>query len=136
MKKKSKPLRNVNKETKESLTILDRAALWITTRIGTMGFFLIILGWSIIWLGWNLYAPDNLRFDPAPSFVFWLFISNLIQILLMPLLLVGQNIQARHSEIRAEVDLAVNIKSEREIKLIIRMLREQRQILEELLKGK
>jgi hypothetical protein len=40
--------------------------------------------------GWNLLAPKDLQFDPAPAFVFWLFISNVIQLLLMPLIMVGQ----------------------------------------------
>jgi len=49
-----------------------------------MGFFFIIAVWTIVWLGWNTLAPSNVRFDPAPAFVLWLFISNLIQIHLMP----------------------------------------------------
>jgi uncharacterized membrane protein len=136
VKKKSKHLRNSHKDTVDSLSVLDRAALWITSHIGTMGFFLLILAWSIVWLAWNVFAPAPMQFDPAPAFVFWLFVSNLIQILLMPLLLVGQNIQSKHSEIRAEVDLAVNIRSEKEVKLVIRMLQEQRQILEKMIRDK
>jgi hypothetical protein len=31
-------------------------------------------------VGWNLLAPQKLQFDPPMAFVFWLFISNLIQI--------------------------------------------------------
>jgi hypothetical protein len=48
-----------------------------------MAFFLLILIWTIFWLGWNLLAPPNMQFDPPMGFVFWLFISNLIQIMLM-----------------------------------------------------
>jgi len=42
-------------------------------------------------------------------------ISNVIQILLMPLIMVGQNLQTRHSETRAELDFEVNQKAEKEI---------------------
>ena len=77
--------------------------------------FLIILLWTILWLGWNLLAPKEWQFDPPMGFVFWLFISNLIQILLMPLIMVGQNLQSRHSETRAELDFEVNQKAEREV---------------------
>ena len=63
-----------------------------------MGFFLIIMAWTFIWLGWNILAPPAWGFDPYPAFVLWLFISNMIQILLMPLIMVGQNLQGRHSE--------------------------------------
>lgn len=98
------PKSPVNIQHQEQLKPLDRAALVITTRVGTMSFFLVIFGWTAIWLLWNLLAPVNLRFDPAPAFVFWLFISNMIQIFLMPLVMVGQNLQGAHSELRAEYD--------------------------------
>ena len=56
------------------------------------------------------------------GFVFWLFISNLIQILLMPLIMVGQNIQGRDAEARSAHDLEVNIKAEEEIEVILHHL--------------
>ena len=107
-RKQRKPLRNVNKEASEKLGALDRLACSITNRVGTMGFFLIVLIWTVIWLGWNLLAPKALQFDPPMAFVFWLFISNMIQILLMPLIMIGQNLQGLHSEARAEADYEVN----------------------------
>lgn len=36
----------------------------------------------------------------------------------MPLIMVGQNLESKHSEIRAETDYEVNIKSEQEIGII------------------
>ncbi|MHB1842825.1 MAG: DUF1003 domain-containing protein [Sulfobacillus sp.] len=98
------PKSPVNIQHQEQLKPLDRAALVITTRVGTMSFFLVIFGWTAVWLLWNVFAPVSLRFDPAPAFVFWLFISNMIQIFLMPLVMVGQNLQGAHSELRAEYD--------------------------------
>ena len=93
------------------------------------GFFLIVLIWTIIWLGWNLLAPKDLQFDPPMPFVFWLFISNMIQLLLMPLIMVGQNVQGRHSEIRADHDLEVNVKAEKEIEVVLQHLEYQNTIL-------
>jgi uncharacterized membrane protein len=124
-KKRRKPLRNVNKEQREKMSLLDQVALWITNHVGTMGFFLIILVWTVLWLGWNFLAPKNLQFDPPMGFVFWLFISNMIQILLMPLIMVGQNLQGAHAEARAEHDLEVNVKAEREIEVILEHLEYQ-----------
>ena len=63
------------------------------------------------------------------AFVFWLFISNVIQILLMPLIMVGQNLQSRHGEVRSENDLEVNIRAEREIEAILRHLEYQNTML-------
>lgn len=128
-RKHRRPLRNVNKEQKEKLKPLDKLALWITTKVGTMGFFLLIFLWTVLWLGWNILAPKQLQFDPAMGFVLWLFISNMIQILLMPLIMVGQNIQGMQSETRAKNDLEVNIKAEAEIEAILRHLEYQNSLL-------
>ena len=97
---------------------MDRVALWITQRVGTMAFFLIILTWTTCWLLWNMFGPKHLRFDPFPGFVLWLFISNMIQLLLMPLIMIGQNLQGRGAEQRAQNDYKINLKAEREIQEI------------------
>lgn len=121
--------RDVNAEHKESLSPLERLAMFTTDRVGTMGFFLIILAWTVLWLGWNMFAPEGLRFDPFPAFVLWLFISNLIQIHLMPLIMVGQNLQGRHAERRAEADFEVNQKAEAEVEQILQHLEAQAQLI-------
>jgi uncharacterized membrane protein len=123
------PMRNCYAEIKRDMGKLDQLAMWITDHVGTMGFFLIILVWTTLWLGWNFLAPPRLQFDSPMGFVFWLFISNMIQILLMPLIMVGQNIQGRQSEARAQHDLDVNIKAEAEVELILRSLERQNEIL-------
>ncbi len=132
-RKRRPPLRNINRELKEKLTPLQKLAVWITSHVGTMGFFLLILTWTVLWLGWNLLAPRRLQFDPPTAFVFWLFISNMIQILLMPLIMVGQNIQGAHAEARAEHDLEVNVKAEQEIELVLSHLEYQNRILIQML---
>lgn len=129
----TKPVRNVNQLHAETLSPLERLAIVVTERVGTMGFFLIILGWTIIWLGWNVLAPAPLRFDPYPAFVLWLFISNLIQIHLMPLIMVGQNLQGRHAELRADSDYEVNLKAEREVETILTHLEHQNEMILEIL---
>lgn len=124
-----KPVRNINAEHQGRLSRLERIGLWITERVGTMGFFLVIFIWTALWLGWNLLAPKNLQFDPPMGFIVWLFISNLIQIFLMPLIMVGQNAQGRHAEMRAENDYQVNLKAEREIEVILQHLEYQNTLL-------
>ncbi len=133
LRKNREPLRNVNVELKENLSRLDRIAVFITDRVGTMGFFLIIFAWTVVWLGWNLLAPSAWQFDPFPAFVLWLFISNMIQIFLMPLLMVGQNLQGRHSEARAEADFEVNTRAEEEIETILEHMENQNEIMTEIL---
>jgi uncharacterized membrane protein len=108
---------------------MNKLALWITNRVGTFGFFLLILIWTVVWLGWNTLGPASLHFDPAMGFVLYLFICNVIQILLMPLIMVGQNLQGMHSEARAQHDLDVNVKAEQEIEVILQHLENQNEIL-------
>jgi uncharacterized membrane protein len=47
----------------------------------------------------------------------------------MPLIMVGQNIQGRQSEARAQYDLEVNINAEAEIETILHHLERQNEIL-------
>ncbi len=127
------PYRNANIRHKEKLTRLDRLALWITKKVGSMGFFMLVFVWTATWLSWNTLAPAHLRFDPFPAFVLWLFISNMLQIFLMPLIMVGQNLQSKHSEIRAEEDYLINKKAELEIETILVHLENQNKLILQIL---
>ncbi|HTL39517.1 MAG TPA: DUF1003 domain-containing protein [Methylomirabilota bacterium] len=129
LKKIGGPIRNPNQEHRESLSNLEKLAVWITEHVGTMGFFLIIFAWTVFWIGWNTWGPMQNRFDPLPRFALWVFISNIIQIFMMPLIMVGQNLQSRHSEYRAEADYEVNIKAEAEIEAILAHLELQNQLI-------
>ncbi len=133
LRRSRKPIRQVNIEHKNRLSALERVALQITEQVGSMGFFLLIFGWTIVWLGWNTLAPVAWRFDPFPAFVLWLFLSNMIQIFLMPLIMVGQNLQSRHAEARAEADFEINTKAEQEIEVILQHLEHQNQLILQIL---
>lgn len=128
------PPKNVNTIHRQNLSPLDKLAIFVTEKIGTMGFFFIIFGWTILWLGWNILAPQKFRFDPYPAFVLWLFISNLIQIHLMPLIMVGQNIQGKHAELRAEHDYTTDVKAEKEIETILLHLENQQKLTLDILR--
>lgn len=128
------PIKNINAVHRSRLSKLDKIAIFVTQRIGTMGFFFIIFGWTVVWLSFNILAPKNLRFDPYPAFVLWLFISNLIQIHLMPLIMIGQNIQGKHAELRAEYDFETDKKAEKEIEAILSHLENQQNLMLEILK--
>lgn len=114
---------------------LDKLAVWITNRVGSMGFFVIIFLWTTIWLGYNIFAPKNLRFDPYPAFVLWLFLSNMIQLFLMPLIMIGQNLQALHADARSDTDLKINELSAIENETILIHLENQNDIILQILKN-
>ncbi len=133
IREKFSPLKNTNKIHHSRLSGMDKLALFITEKIGTMGFFLIIASWTAIWLAWNIVAPKSLKFDPYPAFVLWLFISNLIQIHLMPLIMIGQNIQGKHAELRAEHDFETDTKAEKEVETILMHLENQQELILQIL---
>ncbi|WP_295650481.1 DUF1003 domain-containing protein [uncultured Mucilaginibacter sp.] len=135
-KKKRNEILNHGLRNNPKPSFLDKVAVWITNHVGSMGFFLIIFVWTAVWLGWNMAAPKDLRFDPYPAFVLWLFISNMIQLFLLPLIMIGQNVQSRHADLRAEIDFKINAQAELETETILTHLEYQNtmiiKILEEL----
>ena len=108
---------------------LDKLAIWITNKVGSMGFFVIIFLWTTIWLSYNIFAPKNIRFDPYPAFVLWLFLSNMIQLFLMPLIMIGQNLQSLHADARSDTDLKINELSAIENETILIHLENQNDII-------
>ena len=131
--RQSRVVRNVNIEHKNNLGRLDKIALWITNHVGSMGFFILIFCWTVLWFSWNTLAPKGFRFDPYPAFVLWLFISNVLQIFLMPLIMVGQNLLSLHAEVRSEVDFEINKKAELEIETILFHLESQNKLILQIL---
>ncbi len=122
MEERHKP-QNVNAKHEQSLGVQDRIALTITAAIGTMYavyfFALFLAGW-MLWQSHLTHSP----FDPYP-FAFLLFLGNIVQLLLMPLIMVGQNIQGRHAQIRADEEYKTTMSSYRDIEHILQHLDEQ-----------
>lgn len=136
--KRHKP-QDVNQKHQQGLGTQDRIALGITTAIGTMYavyvFALVMAGWMI----WQVTFTAT-PFDPYP-FAFLLFMGNIVQLLLMPLIMVGQNIQNRHAEIRATEEYQTTMSSYHDIEHILthldaqdRALRKQTKLLDDLVK--
>ena len=128
------PTRNVNVELARSLSPSERLAVWVTDRVGSMGFFFAVAIWTILWLGWNIVGPAELRFDPGPSFLTWLFVSNVLQLHLMPLIMVGQNLQDRYGELVANADFDISQRTEAEVGAILQHLTNQNALMLEILK--
>ena len=96
----------------KNVTKLDKLALWITNKVGSMGFFVLIFSWTVLWL----------------------FISNMIQLFLLPLIMIGQNLQSQHAEVRADTDLKINELAEIENETILMHLENQNEMILEILK--
>ena len=132
---------NVNDKHQAALSLQDKLALVITSAVGTMYavyvFTLGLAGW-MLWQG----AISKRPFDPYP-FAFLLFIGNIVQLLLMPLIMVGQNIQGRHAELRSDEEYQTTLTSYHDLELILARLEaqdqqlvKQSQMIEDLLRRK
>src|SRR5215471_14435626 len=75
-----------------------RIGQWVTAAVGTMGAFYFFAVFMGAWMLWQSEAAKPV--DPYP-FAFLLFLGNIVQLLLMPLIMVGQNIQTAHADARA-----------------------------------
>lgn len=120
--KRHKP-QNVNDQQQAKLGLQDRLALLVTSAVGTMYavyFFAIGMAGWMLWQGSFSHHP----FDPYP-FAFLLFIGNIVQLLLMPLIMVGQNIQGRHSELRSDEEYQTTLTSYHDVELILQHLEAQ-----------
>jgi uncharacterized membrane protein len=100
----------------------ERIADWCTSFFGTPSFFILHI---VLFFSWILYnggvIPDTVPIDPYP-FNFLTTAVSLEAIFLSIVVLMSQNRAARIANIRDEVDLQINVQSEREITKILEML--------------
>ena len=131
---------NVQTAYEATLSPMDRFAVRVTERVGSIGFFVLIMTWTIGWCGYNILASTFkplhwTSFDPFPAFVAYLLMSNVIQLLLMPLILIGQNLQSRFADTRSQMDFEINRIAGREAAMNLRHMEHQTNLLLLLLKS-
>lgn len=117
------PIPNTNEIHKSRLSGTDKVALFITRHVGTMTFFYFCL----------VLVSIPLVYNPAMPVVQYIS-SGYLQLILLPLILVGQNLQGRHSELRAQHDYETNVKAEKEIEAILLHLEKQDETMLDILK--
>jgi len=117
------PIANTNEVHMSRLSKTDRLALYITKRVGTMGFFYICA----------ILVTIPIFFAPALPVVQYIS-SGYLQLILLPLIMVGQNLQGRHAELRAEHDYQTNVKAEKEIEAVLLHLEKQDETMLEILR--
>jgi len=125
LKKLKKPV-NANIKHKESLNTLDKIAVFITSIVGTMWCAIVFTLLALISL------PEAIRGGKA-TIISWIA-QTFLQLVLLSVIMVGQNLQNKHSEARAESDFDVNVKAELEIETILQHLENQNEEMSEILK--
>lgn len=103
------------KQHRETMSRLDRVGIGITNVVGTMWcaiLFLIIAIFS---------GPAAFRSGDPVIIVQWMS-GAFLQLVLLPIIIVGQNQQAKRDEIQSEADYEVNLKAEKEIEELKQIL--------------
>jgi len=106
--------RNANVEAEEEITVLQRAADWISWFSGSMPFLLLNVVWFIVWIAINTMHLGVDEFDPYPFGLLTMIVS-LEAIFLSCFVLISQNRQAEKDRVRSDIEYDVNIKAELEI---------------------
>ncbi len=106
---------NVNKTHSDSLSTSEKVADFITGKIGTMGCVIFFTVLALVSL------PSVIASHSVILWVSWTT-QSFLQLVLLPLIMISQNIQSRHSEMRSEEDFNINVKAEKEIKDIQKKL--------------
>lgn len=108
--------RNVNELKKQHLSVNDKIALKATAIFGSMAMFWGLCVWSLVPL-----VPQLAQFKD-----FILYISaGIIQLIALPLLLVGSNLLGKHAEIRADEEFRTTTTSYHDIGHIMKHLSAQ-----------
>ena len=106
--------RNVNEETEDKRTAVQKTADWIAEFSGSISFLVIHVVLFAIWIAWNTTMPEKIRFDPYP-FNFLTMCVSLEAIFLSVFVLLSQNRQAAKDHVRADIEYEVNLRAELEI---------------------
>lgn len=115
-------IKNPNLEHRENLKPLEKAALWVTNRIGTISFTIFCVVLVSVPLIWTEAIP-----------MIQYISSGYLQLVLLPLIMVGQNLQERRAEVRTEADFKLNTQSAKEIETILLHLERQDLMITEIL---
>jgi uncharacterized membrane protein len=105
--------RNVNEETEDKRTLIQKSADWIAEFSGSIPFLGIHIVLFALWIAWNV-LPGLPYFDPFP-FGFLTMCVSLEAIILSVFVLLSQNRQAAKDRVRADIEYDVNLKAELEV---------------------
>lgn len=124
------PIKNANDLFRDQLTLGQRAADWIASKVGSWHF---IIGQStilVLWAGLNVTAWVR-HWDPYPFILMNLMLS-LQAAYTAPMIMMSQNRKATRDRIEAHLDYQVNLKAENEIRVIVENLEAQNVAISEI----
>jgi uncharacterized membrane protein len=106
----------------EQRSTVDRIGDAVGSFVGTMWFVIVHLAWFSFWFLANSDALPGLRpFDPYP-FIFLSMAVSVEGVLLTTFVLMKQNRMAKRADLRNQLNLQVDLLSEKEVTKILQML--------------
>lgn len=130
------PIRSVNEEAKQAMTLGQRIADRVAVAVGSWPFIIVQSLLLCLWMGFNVYLalmehnhPGFLKaWDPYP-FILLNLVLSFQAAYTGPVVMMSQNRQAEKDRLVAQSDYEVNQKSEEEIEVIMKHLVHQDKLL-------
>ena len=109
---------DINKHHKERLKKSDRFALYIVGIVGTIYFFGFCIALTII--------PTIF---PNLTTTVMFISSSFLQLVLLPLIMLAQNNQSKHAELRADNAYKLELKAEKDIEDLHKHIEELKELI-------
>jgi uncharacterized membrane protein len=109
--------RNVNEETEDKRTHVQRAADWISDFSGSLSFLFLHIILFAVWIALNVAPLDHTAWGGWDAYPFGLLTMSvsLEAIVLSVFVLLSQNRQAARDRVRNDVEYEINLKAELEV---------------------
>jgi uncharacterized membrane protein len=112
----------LERQAHRQASVGERIGQRISDFVGTMAFVTIHGILMLMWIGWNVFAANDMRFDPYP-FGLLTFIVSLEGVLIATFVLIAQNRMSRQSDARDHLNLQISMLAEQEMTLMLKVLR-------------
>jgi len=103
--------KNTNKLHAERLTRGEKISKYITEKVGTFGCAILFCILACISL------PSVIKSGETLTIVSW-FAQTFLQLVLLPIIMIGQNLQSRHAEILAEATYENDIDMHKDVEKV------------------
>jgi uncharacterized membrane protein len=109
--------RNVNVETEDKRTRLEKGADWISEFSGSLSFLFIHIVVFAVWIALNVHPLDRTKAGGWDAYPFGLLTMSvsLEAIILSVFVLLSQNRQILRDRVRNDIEYGVNLKAELEV---------------------
>jgi uncharacterized membrane protein len=114
---------NANKRHRQNMSLLDRIGLKITNLVGTMVCAILFTCLALVSL------PAAIRSHSLIIIVAWIA-QTFLQLVLLPIIMVGQNIQSQHSAVVADEQFKTTQTTYHDLEHLIAINERQLAILE------